>query len=133
MTDSRIQAIVIYSDSGAPPRISMIEPDIRVYQQVVGGYLEGVSLTAPTGEKAVMYVNEEGKLAGLAVNAVATALGHAMGLSSADVLVGNVIVVGVEGCDDADVPASVAEVALAVHRDLEILGLVAQLRDQDGR
>lgn len=49
---------------GKKARAAMIENDLRVYQETVGGYIE----TLPVGEDAVMVLNENGKLDGLPVN-----------------------------------------------------------------
>lgn len=57
-------------------------------QALVGGWLEGVDL----GD-AFMYVNEEGKIDGLPVNASATLLFHAVH-GPHDIIVGNVVLVG---------------------------------------
>ena len=57
---------------------------------VVGGYIEGVYLDGATA-----YVNEEGKLEGLAKNEAATALAHAHNaIYGDDWIAGNMLIVG---------------------------------------
>jgi hypothetical protein len=67
------------------------EVDLTYLQGVVGGYIEGVTLSLET--RQVMIVNEEGKIKQLPVNAIATALyQHVMGIY--DVIMGDVAVLG---------------------------------------
>lgn len=61
-------------------------------QKAVGGYIEGVRLA----DGRMMYCNEDGKAQGLPVNEEATILGRAAGISSFDVVVGNVVVLTLE-------------------------------------
>lgn len=80
----------------APKRALRIDPDGTVteitvdgldsLQAVVGGYIEGVQL-----KDGYMYCNEEGKLIGLPVNPLATALAQTLPY---DVIVGSVVVLG---------------------------------------
>ena len=68
-------------------------PSLSVLQAAVGGYIEGVPLN-----EGYMYVNDEGKLRGLPVNAPATDL-----IDFNDVIVGDVVILAVgEGEDDED-------------------------------
>lgn len=129
MTDTRIQALVIYADSSAPPRPSNIDPDFRLYQKIVGGYIEAVRGWTADGSPVVFYVNEDGIQLNLPVNHVAGLLWKALNPDARQPLLGNVVVVGVDGCDDADLPEGVAGLALTVHREFEVAGFVARLRE----
>lgn len=66
-------------------------------QQRVGGWIEAVS---SDDGSVTLWVNEEGKLQGLPVNAMATELWHMISphMKGVDVLCGTVVVTG--GCDD---------------------------------
>jgi hypothetical protein len=76
------------------------ELGLREAQKLVGGYVECVysrdfELDADGDERptSIMILNEEGKLEGLALNVVATALAHGLGmLDPADCIVGQAIV-----------------------------------------
>lgn len=128
MTDNRIQALVIYADSPAAPRPSNIEPDFELYQRIVGGYIEAAYGTTTDGERVVFYVNEDGIAQNLPVNEVATALWKRLNPDASQPLLGNAVVVGADGCEDADLPNGVADLARAVHHEIEIAGFVARLR-----
>lgn len=132
MADTRITALTVYADStAAPPRPSNIAPDVELYQKVVGGYLEAVYGETREGERVVFYVNEDGIAQNLDINEVATRLWRRLNPAAHQALLGNVVVVGADGCDDADLPAGVANLARVVHHELEIEGYVAQLRAED--
>lgn len=133
MTDTRISAIALYHDASSeyPPYPAKVAPEIELYQQVVGGYIEAVNLTLPNGVQAVMFVNEEGKIFNLPPNPLATSVARQLNDGFGDqVIVGNAIVVGVKGCDEADVPAEVVAAIHQVHNELRIAGYVQTLREQ---
>ena len=92
-----VKGLVITTDGRAyPTKVGTLDD----YQKIVGGYIEVVVLA----DGCSMYVNEEGKLDGLPVNAAATVL------VPGDVIVGNVLIVGPtddEG-DDTDIPDEAA-------------------------
>jgi hypothetical protein len=90
-----------------------------------------VNLTLPNGVQAVMFVNEEGKIFNLPPNPLATSVARQLNDGFGDqVIVGNAIVVGVKGCDEADVPAEVVAAIHQVHNELRIAGYVQTLREQ---
>ncbi|MCB1257356.1 MAG: DUF3846 domain-containing protein [Microthrixaceae bacterium] len=128
MTDTRISALVIYTDAYSEPFPSRIAADYTLYQRIVGGYIEAVRGHTSTGDQVVFYVNEDGIALGLPTNHTATRLWHRLNPAAEQVLLGNVVVVGADGCDDADVPAEAATLARVVHRDIEIEGFVARIR-----
>lgn len=133
MADTRrITALVIYADSAAPPRPSNIAPDVELYQKVVGGYLEAVYGQTDDGAMVVMYVNEDGIGQALPVNHIATRLWRRLNPAASQALLGNVVVVGADECDDADLPEGVGDLALSVHREVEVEGYVELLREQGG-
>lgn len=133
MSDTRISVLVVYADStAAPPRPSNIAPDVELYQKIVGGYLEAVYGQTDDGQRVVFYVNEDGIAQNLPVNHVASRLWKRLNPSAHQPLLGNAVVVGADSCDDADLPATVADLALSVHRDIEIEGYVRTLREQGG-
>lgn len=57
-------------------------------QRLVGGYIEAIA--AP--DNRIMFLNEDGKREGLAVNRFASALAWASGLPAFDYIVGDVVV-----------------------------------------
>lgn len=68
-----------------------ISPRLENLQKIVGGYIETVSLT----DKIVIICNEKGKLRGLEPN---------LRIGSFDVLVGTIIVCGIDGDDFGEIP-----------------------------
>lgn len=134
--DNRISALVLYHDASSeyPPYPSKLNPDVERYHAIVGGYIEGVRLTLPNGVEAVMYVNEEGKLMNLPPNPLATLLARTLNPRiGRQEIVGTVVIVGVDGCEDADVPGAVVSVAQQLHVELRIAGYVQALRERNER
>lgn len=81
---------VIVKDPGRAPEEREVPNTIEALQALVGGHIE----TVPLSHNAVILVNEEGKLRGMAPNV----------MYFDDVLVGPVVIVGVRGEKFADVP-----------------------------
>lgn len=54
-------------DPGLAPRHAKIKNDLKELQQIVGGYIEVVTLTTG-GKKFLLIINEEGKINGLEPN-----------------------------------------------------------------
>lgn len=81
---------------------SIIEVDIdntlEALQAAVDGYIETLQLIP---DQVVMIVNEEGLLRGLAPNPFASAIAGTM-------IVGNALVVGVDGEEFTDIPDKIA-------------------------
>jgi hypothetical protein len=86
------------------------DPELEELQRVVGGYIEGIGpREMPFGWHA--YCDDEGKLKGLPINQVATALALNLGWPHGDVLCGPVLFLGNdEEGDEADVPDIVVRV-----------------------
>jgi hypothetical protein len=88
------------------------DTDIATLQRHVGGYIEAVGATRDW----VAYGNEEGRLRGMAANAVATAILHELG-SRIPVVVGPVVFCGLHvvdpenGPEETDVPFDVLQQA----------------------
>ena len=74
-----------------------IENTLEALQSVVDGYIEVVTLVPG---KAVMIVNEEGLLRGMAPNPIASNVANTQ-------IVGPAVVVGVDGEDFTDIPEDV--------------------------
>lgn len=89
-----ITAIVIPEDQAQPLHLEQIPSDVDAYWAVVRGPL--LQLVTSNRPSAALYVNEEGQLDGLTVNARATALMwvHTSKLRSHDVIVGDALLVG---------------------------------------
>ncbi|WP_067974792.1 DUF3846 domain-containing protein [Mycolicibacter icosiumassiliensis] len=133
MTDTRIDAIVLYHDASSeyPPYPTKVAPTIELYQQVVKGYIEAVHLELPDGTRAVMYVNEEGRIHALPINPLATSVARQLNRYFADpYILGNAIIVGVRECDDADAPPAITSAVQSIHTNLRIAGYVQTLRGQ---
>ena len=76
---------VIYKEPGKEPRTMVIPNELKVLQDLVGGYIE----TLKIADNVVMIFNEEGKLLDLAPNFFVGAIG--------DVILGPVIIAGEDG------------------------------------
>ena len=74
-----------------------IDNTLEALQAAVDGYIEAVTLIPG---KAVMIVNEEGLLRGMAQNPIASAVANTQ-------IVGPAVVVGVDGEDFTDIPEDV--------------------------
>lgn len=136
MTDNRIAALILYTDASSeyPPHRYPVTPNVESYHRIVDGYIESLRLVLPDGTLLVMYVNEEGKLRGLPYNPLATAVARALDPHFGDdqIIVGNAIVAGVDGCDDIDVPTDAVTIVHQLHAELRIAGYVQTLREQGG-
>lgn len=118
MTDTRISALVLPADHRTAPRPSLIVPTVALYQRIVGGHFEAVFGETVNGDKVVFYVSENAE--NLSVNMTATSLWHSLNRAANLPLFGNAVVVGADGCEDSDLPHDVANLALAIHLDLEM-------------
>ncbi len=74
-----------------------IDNTLEALQAAVDGYIEAVTLIPG---KAVMIVNEEGLLRGMAQNPIASAVANTQ-------IVGPAVVIGVDGEDFTDIPEDV--------------------------
>lgn len=107
------QITVLVIPPEEPAHLLRLTPDLTSLQALVGGYVQQV----PLPRHAVMYLNEEGKFAGLAPNLHATVLARHLnaGLAPDDVVVGTVVVVGVVSAtgaydgDEHDVPPAIVD------------------------
>ena len=81
---------VIVKNPGEAPEEREVPNTLAALQSLVGGYIEAVAMA----RDAVILVNEEGKLRGLAPNV----------MYFDEVLVGPVVIVGVRGDEVVDVP-----------------------------
>ena len=79
---------VVYREPGKSPEVREIENDLKVLQELVGGYIETIRFNGIT-----MIINEEGKLKGLPVNFLMVGNGYAQAI------VGPVIFCRSEGFD----------------------------------
>lgn len=75
-------------------KIIEIENELEALQETVDGYIETVSLIP---DKVDMIVNEEGLIKGMELNPIASVIAGMY-------IVGNAIIVGVDGEDFCDVP-----------------------------
>lgn len=103
-----VEMVRIPADLSKPVERVQLAPELEVFQQEVGGYVQGVDLPGST-----MWLDEEGKLKEKPVNARATALGRIFGRLQQDVAVGDVICVGYDYAADTywDVPDRIAQLA----------------------
>ena len=76
---------VIFKEPGKEPRTMIVPNELKVLQDLVGGYIE----TLKIADNVVMIFNEEGKLLDLAPNFFVGAI--------ADVILGPVIIAGEDG------------------------------------
>jgi hypothetical protein len=113
-----VTAIVIPVDLDEPVRQQQLNnSDLDAYRQIVGGHLQVVNLIQPP---ASLYLNEEGKLEGLAVNLRATALlwVHNGAYRERDVVVGPAFIVGPPDRrgDDTSAPDDLLELLFDTER-----------------
>jgi hypothetical protein len=133
MTDTRIDALILYHDASSeyPPCPYPVTPTVELYQQVVKGYIEAVHLELPDGTRAVMYMNEEGRIHALPINPLATSVARQLNRYFADpYILGDVIIVGVKGCDETDVPPAITSAVQSIHNDLRIARYGQTLRGE---
>lgn len=78
-----------------------IENTLEALQNAVDGYIETVPIRLISPDKAVMIVNEEGRLRKMEINRTAS-------LYADTLIVGNALVVGVNGEEFTDVPDDIA-------------------------
>lgn len=97
MSEAKIKAIIKRPDEKVG-HMTNISPSLKNLQRIVEGPIEIVTI-APG---LVLICNEEGKLRGLEHN-------FRMGIDFFDVILGEVIICGVDGEDLADIPISFKE------------------------
>lgn len=120
---SQITVLVIPVEGGA--HLRRIAPDLASLQALVGGYIENVQLPY----QGVLYCNEEGKFEGRSPNRHATVLARHLnaGLAPGDIIVGDVVIVGVVSAagardgDDHDVPTRIVEECRTIGIDVRDL------------
>lgn len=97
---STCTALIIPANEAEPARVETIDTGLETLQTLVGGNIEAVS-----AEDWHFYLNEEGKILGLAPNRRAGQLVRDETGRLSDIYCGDVVVVGetVDG-DEADVP-----------------------------
>ena len=99
----------IYKAPGKDPQRVDIGNDLKVMQQLVGGYIETLRIS----DNGILVMNEEGKLLGLEPNFYLGAIG--------DTIVGPVLVVGKNGDEFADLPEDeAAEISRIMRGGFEI-------------
>lgn len=101
--------------AGTDESVRLVETEdvrLRDLQELVDGYIESVSLSPQfltlTDEKQprlIMLVNEEGKMRGLAYNAIATQIFGGEG----DCIVGDAVIAGTDGEDIVPLPDGLAQ------------------------
>lgn len=84
-----------------------IENTLEALQKVVDGYIETITLVQG---RAVMIVNEEGRIRGMAVNPAASAVAGAQ-------IVGPALVVGVDGEEFTDIPEDIKQRVMKFGRE----------------
>ena len=94
----------IYKAPGKDPQRVNIGNELKVMQQLVGGYIETLRIS----DNGILVMNEEGKLLGLEPNFYLGAIG--------DTIVGPVLVVGENGDEFADLPEDEAEEIFRIMR-----------------
>lgn len=105
-----MRAAIIPADPAQPIRVEDIEDNFEALGAVVGGFLEAVGAQAIA---AGMYINEEGKIHGLARNDRATLVANvSRSIRSTDYIAGDAVLLGL--CDDEgnDTDLPLASIAL---------------------
>jgi len=119
MNDKTVRVLIVYPD--LPAETKDITAKLKTFQEIVGGYIEGVSPVRGT-VRWHAYCNEEGKLQGLPINRIATNIAVAAGWTTTDLLVGPVVFLGDVESDDeedeggeADVPQELVDLLDVEH------------------
>ena len=97
MSKPVIKALVIDPDAPAGSAVREIDQELSTFQQLVGGYIEGVYGLDDDGDAQVtIFINEEGKIYGLPVNRIATLIWYHLEpeVRGHDVLCGTAVIVG---------------------------------------
>ena len=89
---------VLIKKPGRMSVLSEIENDLETMQNIVGGYIEVVTVQR-FGKEVAVICNEEGRLQGLPFNCVVDGIP----------LVGTLIMCGVDGEDFTDIPEEVLQ------------------------
>ena len=108
MSKPVIKALVIDPDAPAGSAVREIDQELSTFQQLVGGYIEGVYGLDDDGDaQATIFINEEGKIYGLPVNRIATLIWYHLEpeVRGHDVLCGTAVIVG--GKSPLRLPASI--------------------------
>lgn len=92
---------IVFKEPGKAPRTMVIPNELHIFQQLVDGYIEVVTMQ----NGLVAIVNEDGKLWGMKPSGLTY---------KGDPLVGNVILCGVDGDQFTDVPEDIATVVDAL-------------------
>ena len=104
---STCTALIIPADLSEPARVETIDAGLETLQNLVAGNIEAVS-----ADDWHFYLNEEGKILGLAPNRRAGLLVFEETGVLADVYCGNVVVLGdTEDGDEGDVPEHLIDLA----------------------
>jgi len=105
-----MKVIVIEPNGYTVPKFVEIDGSLDSFQALVGGYIEQISTNLAN---CYAYANEEGKLQGLAHNALAS---HISPLMPSDFIAGNMVLVGPpdENGDETDVDKSVMNDLIAI-------------------
>ena len=89
--DRQMKSAIVIKTSGEIVHLDLKASDeLEALQSAVGGWIEAVDLS----EELTMWVNEEGKIKGLDLNSIATALFDKHFENSFDVIVGDIVLTG---------------------------------------
>lgn len=81
---------------GEPAEMALIENELKAFQKIVGGYIETVTIIAEE-PKVVIICNEEGRILNMPYNCTINGIDFC----------GDIIAVGVDGDEFADLPEAV--------------------------
>lgn len=114
-----MQVAIIPADIGQPIRFEDIAAGLDPMQEAVGGDIQMVGLRAASMN---MYINENGKLEGLATNRRATILCHTtLAIADGDFIAGDAVLVGpTDDEEGADTSLTEGHVAFLENFDQKI-------------
>lgn len=105
-----MRAAIIPADPATPIRVEDIEDNYKALGAVVGGFIETVGAQAIA---AAMYINEEGKMQGLARNDRATLVANvSSSIRSTDYIAGDAVLLGLYDDEGNDTDLPLASLAL---------------------
>ena len=121
---STLRALRIPADVDKPLELATIGYHLASFQAEVGdGYIEAVSpIHYAEHRDWLIWCNEDGKNLGLPVNARATGIACLLGWSAAghDVIVGDAILIGVDGPNNTDCPTHVLDLLARLDEPVQV-------------
>lgn len=115
--NTHVTALMVLPSGNTAPFTNRIPTADGFYRGFIGGALAVHNGQTADGSRAVFYSHAEAGRLQLPLNRNATRLLHYLNPNTDDELRGAVLVTGVYGVEDADVPPSVVHLVLTLHNE----------------